>query len=222
VIPEGQPSRRLPVYILADCSGSMAGAPIVAVNQGLQMLTAEIFADPRAIETAAISVISFGGEARTEVPLTEAPRFKAPTLAAGGGTPLGGALRLLNQALDRDLKRPSGEQHTGDYKPLIFVFTDGGPTDSWESPARELKQRSVAKTADIIAVGCGQSVNVAMLGQLTETVMQMRDASAGSFAKLFKWLSQSIQRASQLKATPGEDAPATYAPPPEGIQEVKM
>lgn len=221
MIPEGQPPRRLPVYILADRSASMAGAPITAVNQGLQMLTADVYRDPRAVETAWISVISFGGDARVEVPLTEAPAFKAPHLTASGGTPMGAALSLLNDALDRDLRAPSGAQHTGDYRPFIFIFTDGQPTDDWKAPATKLRQRSVAKTADIIAVGCGMGVDTTMLGQLTETVMKMEDASEGSFKKLFQWLSDSVKRASTPTVSEGEGKEPPFSPPPPGIIEIK-
>lgn len=54
-----QPSRRLPVYLLLDCSGSMFGEPIEAVRQGLKALLSELRGDPMALETAYLSVITF-------------------------------------------------------------------------------------------------------------------------------------------------------------------
>jgi uncharacterized protein YegL len=146
----------------------MDGEAMIAVNQGLQLLKSDLESEPRAVESVWISVISFGDEFRVDVPLTELPFFYPPTFQAGGSTPLGGALQLLNDSIDRDILLPSsGQSHTGDYKPLVFIFTDGDPTDDWRPPAQALKQRTVAKMANIIAVGCGPNVNMANLKEIT-------------------------------------------------------
>ena len=47
--------RRLPVYLLLDCSGSMSGEPIEAVKQGIKALLTELKGDPQALETACLS-----------------------------------------------------------------------------------------------------------------------------------------------------------------------
>ena len=52
-------SRRLPVYLLLDVSGSMAGDPIEAVKHGVRALISELRGDPQALETAYLSVITF-------------------------------------------------------------------------------------------------------------------------------------------------------------------
>ena len=44
--------RRLPVYLLLDCSESMAGPAIEAVEQGVQTLVGELRGNPLALETA--------------------------------------------------------------------------------------------------------------------------------------------------------------------------
>jgi len=190
----------------------MAGEPIVAVNQGLQLLKNDLEGEPRAVETVWISVISFGGQAQVEVPLTELMAFNAPTLNAEGSTPLGEALRLLNRSIDNDIIVTTGV-HTGDYKPLIFIFTDGDPTDDWRTPARELKQRTQAKTANIIAIGCGPSVNVNNLKEITESVMLMENATSGSFTSLAIWMSQSIKGVSMKAGTMNSSTGSSGAPP---------
>ena len=63
-------SRRLPVYLVLDCSGSMFGDPIEAVNQGVKALVAELQSEPYAIETAYLSVITFESTAQQVCPLT--------------------------------------------------------------------------------------------------------------------------------------------------------
>ncbi|MFM6136537.1 MAG: VWA domain-containing protein, partial [Sphaerospermopsis kisseleviana] len=82
-------SRRLPVYLVLDCSGSMSGDPIQAVNQGVKALLAELRSEPYAIETAYLSVITFESTAQQVCPLTELITFKEPTLVAGGATSMG-------------------------------------------------------------------------------------------------------------------------------------
>jgi len=38
----GEGIRRLPVYLLLDCSGSMQGAPIEAVRRGVELFVQEV------------------------------------------------------------------------------------------------------------------------------------------------------------------------------------
>lgn len=49
-------TRRLPVYILIDTSGSMKGEPIESVKVGLSDMIASLRLDPYALETACISI----------------------------------------------------------------------------------------------------------------------------------------------------------------------
>ena len=74
--------RRLPVYLLVDVSGSMHGEPIESVKNGLQLLVAALRKDPQALETAYLSVITFGSSAQQIVPLTELSAFNMPEISA--------------------------------------------------------------------------------------------------------------------------------------------
>src|SRR3954466_7590681 len=92
--------RRLPVYLVLDCSGSMTGEPIEACRQGLKALLADLRSDPQALETAYLSVITFSNSAQQVCPLTELTSFTEPDLNAGGVTALGEALNVLERCLD--------------------------------------------------------------------------------------------------------------------------
>ena len=116
--------RRLPVYLLIDVSGSMDGEPIQAVNNGIQQLVADLRTDPRALETAWLSVITFSDDARQVVPLTDLESFQVPELVADGMTALGPALSLLCECREREVNRGTNA-HKGDYRPLVFCMTDG-------------------------------------------------------------------------------------------------
>lgn len=124
-------ARRLPVYLLLDCSGSMSGEPIEAVKEGIRSLVTDLKSDPQALETAYLSVITFNSKAEQVMPLTELMQFEDPEIQARGATALGSALRLLRECIEREVRKSTAEQK-GDWKPLVFMLTDGVPTDEWE------------------------------------------------------------------------------------------
>lgn len=64
-------SRRLPVYILIDTSGSMRGEPIESVKVGLSDMIASLRLDPYALETVCVSIITFDSKVEQILPLTE-------------------------------------------------------------------------------------------------------------------------------------------------------
>ncbi len=70
--------RRLPVYLVPDTSGSMTGGPIESLKNGVQVLSFPPYADPYALETAYLSVITFSTSAQQLVPLTELSTFQMP------------------------------------------------------------------------------------------------------------------------------------------------
>jgi uncharacterized protein YegL len=217
----GAESRRLPIYLLLDTSGSMAGAPIQAVNQGVNLLYNELMNDPSAIETVYIAVITFDSQAQMATPLTELTQFQPPTLNAGGTTSLGAALRLLNDSLDRDIRGNTPEQK-GDYKPLVFLMTDGMPTDSWEREADAIKNRPKQKIANVIALGCGGgNVNKDVLKRVGHTALMMDSVTPDQITQFFKWVSQSVSTASvSAQAAGAGEAEVGLPPPPSGIQVV--
>ena len=132
--------RRLPVYLLLDTSGSMYGEPIEAVKNGVQTLISTLRSDPYALETAYISIITFNTTAQQVSPLTELAAFQQPGIDAGGCTALGGALELLSQKIDSEVTKTTAEVK-GDWRPLVFIMTDGEPTDSIIKGLEEFKKR---------------------------------------------------------------------------------
>jgi uncharacterized protein YegL len=208
-------SRRLPVYLLLDSSESMAGPAIEAVGQGVNTLVNEIRTNPLALETAYLSVITFSREAQQIVPLTELLRFQAPALRIRPGTAMGAALRLLIECLKRDVHK-STEGVKGDYKPLVFLMTDGQPTDDWESAADTLKRE---RRANIYAIGCGPDVDTAVLYRITDKVLVMPNLTPEGIRKFFVWLSASVQTVSTRADARTESGSLDLPPPPLGVIE---
>lgn len=206
--------RRLPVYLLLDCSGSMIGEPIEAVRQGVKVLLSELRGDPQTLETAYLSVITFDSQARQIVPLTEMMQFKEPELHAGGATALGGALELLMDCIDNEVRK-STETQKGDWKPLVFILTDGSPTDT-DVFNRAVQSVKSAKIGNIIACAAGSNVQTSNLKKITENILMMNTLSAGDMARFFQWVSGSIRMSSKsLEAKPG--GTIQLPPPPQGF-----
>jgi uncharacterized protein YegL len=203
--------RRLPVYLLLDCSGSMAGEPIEAVRQGVRALVSDLRGDPMALENAFLSVITFSSGAQQVCPLTELLTFQEPTLNAGGTTALGEALNLLQQCIDREVRKSSPTQK-GDWKPLIFLMTDGQPTDRWEDAADRIKD---ARPGNVIACAAGPAADASMLKRVTENVVELKSLQPEQLKAFFKWVSSSIKTASQkIDQAPAADAASLKLTPP--------
>ena len=185
--------RRLPVYLLIDTSESMVGPAIESVQTGLIAMLSALRKDPYALEMGSLSIITFGGNARKLTPLTDVYSFHLPELDIKPGTTLGGAIAILDQAITTEIVKTTPEQK-GDYKPLVFVLTDGQPTDEWHSAFERFKRNH--KSVIVYAVGCGEDVDFEILKELTENTYSMEQMDSDTFAKLFVCISSSIQVAS--------------------------
>lgn len=206
--------RRLPVYLLLDTSGSMHGEPIEAVKNGVQVLVSTLRQDPYALETAYLSIISFDSSAKQIIPLTELSMFQQPDIKANGTTALGDALRLLAETVDKEVIKTTAEQK-GDWKPLVFIMTDGAPTDDWKTGLDKFKKQ---KFGMVVACAAGQNVNINVLKEITDTVVQLDTADSAAIKAFFKWVSASISFGSQKIETGGQEISGLSElppPPPE-------
>ena len=206
--------RRLPVYLLLDTSGSMYGEPIEAVKNGVQTLISSLRSDPYALETAYISVITFDSSAKQVTPLTELAAFQQPNIDAGGCTALGEALALLSERADAEVTKTTAEQK-GDWRPLVFIMTDGEPTDDLNRGLNEYKNR---KFGMVVACAAGQGANTNTLKQITENVVQLDTADSATIKAFFKWVSASISTSSKSVENGGinlEKMSELPPPPPE-------
>lgn len=213
-------SRRLPVYLLLDTSGSMYGEPIEAVKNGVQAMFTALRSDPYALETAYISVITFDSKAQQVVPLTDVSSVQAPSISANGCTALGEALELLAQKIDTEVTKTTHEVK-GDWKPLVFILTDGSPTDDITKGLEAIKK---CKIGTLVACAAGAGADTSVLKQITENVVSLDTADSSTLASFFKWVTASVSMGSEkMTESPAEDEGGTLdelPAPPSGINIV--
>lgn len=202
--------RRLPVYLLLDTSGSMSGEPIEAVKNGVQIMISSLRQNPQAIETAFLSVITFDSVAQQIIPLTDLASFQMVDIKATGVTALGEALKLVAHKIDTEVNKTTTEQK-GDWKPLVFIMTDGIPTDDWQSGLNQFKKSKVAFT---VACAAGSGADANILKQITDNVVSLDTADSASIGNFFQWVTASIGVSSTKVEDSGKEVTGLNELPP--------
>ena len=195
--------RRLPIYFLIDVSESMVGEPIIQVEKGMRNIIQELRTDPYALETVFVSVIVFAGKEKVLSPLTELYKFYPPQFPIGGGTSLGTALDCLMNDIDKSVKKTTVEMK-GDWKPIIFLFTDGMPTDNPQQAFNRWNGHYKRK-ANLVCISIGDNTDTKMLGKISDNVLRLNDTGEQSFKAFFKWVTASIKSTSVSVTDMGTD-----------------
>lgn len=232
------PEPRCPCVLLLDVSGSMgevvsnAGKDlgytvqqdgktynvvsggvtrIDLLNEGLRAYQNDLMTDSLAAQRVEVSIITFGETVKTVSPFVGAHEFNPPTLTANGETPLGAAiLKAVDAVNERKQQYQQNAIHY--YQPMIWLITDGEPTDSWQEAAARIKDLEHTKKIAFFAVGVGEA-NFDILRQIA--VRQPLPLKGYSFKEMFRWLSSTQKQVSHSK--PGEetrlklDSPAGWA-----------
>jgi uncharacterized protein YegL len=196
--------RRLPIYFLIDVSESMVGQPIDQVQEGIATIIKDLRTDPYALETAYISILAFAGKAQKISPLVELYNFYPPKLPIGGGTSIGKAVDFLMNELDLSIQKTTLDQK-GDWKPIIFLFTDGIPTDNYDLSFDRWNQKYKAKT-NLVVISLGENTNTSIYTKISDNVLLLKDTDSESFKKFFKWVTASIKTSSIAVTDSNNDA----------------
>jgi uncharacterized protein YegL len=209
--------RRLPVYFLLDTSGSMRGEPIQALNNALSGMVNTLRSDAQALDSLWISIVTYDREVKEIAPLTELVSFQLPeiTCPQSGPTNTGAGLEYIIQQVKKDVIKGSSTQK-GDWKPLLFVFTDGKPSDM---PLYREKIIDIKNLNFGAVVGCaaGPKADDIILKELTDNVVHLDSADSQTLKSFFKWVSETIEQGNKSQGT-GESI--TLPPPPSEITVV--
>lgn len=191
--------RRLPVYFVVDVSESMIGDPLQKMENAIERIVAKLRQDPQCLETVYISVIAFAGKAKVIAPLVDLISFYPPKLPIGGGTSVGRALDVLADDISNNVKRTTYEQK-GDWNPLVFLITDGKPTDAPQTSIDNYHSK-VGNRANMVVVTLGYEGDSQTLNQLSNHVVALEDSSEDYFTSFVEWVSSSIQvQSSRIEA----------------------
>ena len=191
--------RALPIFILADTSGSMRGAKINELNLALrEMLTALNDVDDIRGKFQ-LCVIGFGGDVNVIQPLADIDGLQLPELNAAGNTPMGEAFDTVREMIeDRNVVSSRA------YAPTIVLISDGIPTDcsegiyhskeysKWE-PLNNLHSAERSSKSQRLALGIGADADFGMLKEFINNpeipVIKANDASG--ITKFFRWVTMS-------------------------------
>ena len=177
--------KSLVIFFLIDTSRSMVGKKIGELNTVMEELIPEIRRVGEADTDVKVAVLTFGTQVRwmySEPILIE--DFEWSRLRADGVTNMGEAFRELSARMSRNsfLNSPSLS-----FAPVIFLMTDGYPSDDYKEALEELKQNSWYKFGLKAALGIGSEANDEMLEEFTgskDTVVHAY--SGGQLAQMIK------------------------------------
>ena len=191
--------RTLPIFVLADASGSMLGEKINELNLALrEMLTAlNNVEDIRG--KFQLSVIAFGGDVRVIQPLADIEKLALSELTAMGNTPMGEAFMLV-----KDMIGDKNIVSSRSYIPTIVLISDGIPTDcsetiyknknytDWE-PLNDLHSGGRSSKSQRLALGIGADADYGMLKAFINNpeIPVMKANDAAGIAKFFRWVTMS-------------------------------
>jgi len=189
------PDPRVPCLLLLDTSYSMAGAPIDALNAGLQTFKQDVMKDALARRRVEVAIVSFGRDGvRGVQDFTTVDEFTPPHLQVGGATPMGEAMAkgLDILRMRKNLYNTNGVQY---YRPWVFLITDGAPTDEWQTSAHHIHQEEARGGLNFFCIGV-EGASMDTLGQIASPNRPPLKLKGLQFNEFFVWLSQSQQRVS--------------------------
>ncbi|MEO1427831.1 MAG: VWA domain-containing protein [Cyanobacteria bacterium J06633_8] len=193
------PEPRCPCVLLLDTSGSMQGAPIEALNQGLLSFKDELTKNPLASRRVEVSIVTFDSNINVVQDFVTADQFTPPILTAQGLTSMGAG---IHKSLDLIQERKSQYRSNGVayYRPWIFMITDGEPQgepdEAVEQASQRLQNDETNKRVAFFSVGV-ENANMTRLGQLAvRTPLKLNGLN---FVEMFVWLSASMSAVSHSK-----------------------
>ena len=161
--------RALPIFILADTSGSMRGEKTNELNLALREMLNALNNIDDIRGKFQLCIITFGGDVNVIQPLAGIDSIILPELMASGNTPMGAAFELTKEMIeDREIVSPRA------YAPTIVLISDGIPTDYTEemynsknyagqSSLSELHNGERSGKSQRLALGIGSDADYAML-----------------------------------------------------------
>ncbi len=187
------PRRTMVLFFLVDVSGSMHGTKITSVNTAIEEVLPEIeyISAENADARIKIAVLTFstGVDWLYDRPV-EVEDFAWKYLDASGVTNFGSALNELNKKLS---KKEFMEEAHGSFAPVIFLMSDGIPTDDYIENLEKIKTNSWFANAIKVAVAIGSDADQSVLTEFTgtsESVITVKNSA--ELGAWIKFLSKTV------------------------------
>jgi uncharacterized protein YegL len=164
---ESVPRRTMTIFFLIDCSGSMGGNKIGAVNDAIRNVIPMIeeISNSNADAEIKIAALNFSTDISW---LYDEPKlaedFVWQDVQAAGLTSLGEACKELSAKLSR---KEYMKETSGSYAPAIILLSDGGPTDDFNGGIAKLKENNWFKAAIKISIAIGDDADQEVLKTFT-------------------------------------------------------
>ena len=188
-------ARPLPVILMLDRSGSMAGEKIATLNAAVNEMIESFKTAGQGEVEINLAIISFGGEGATCVrQLQPAKELESLCLNAEGWTPMGAALRMAKDMIEDKETIPSKG-----YRPAVVLVSDGAPNDDWEGPMREFVSNGRSSKCERFAMAIGTTEEDPVLNQFlsgTGNKVFLADQAA-KIRDFFKFVTMSVSVRSQ-------------------------
>lgn len=192
----------LPVYVLADESGSMT-RHAAELNSGLASLCAALRSEPMIAAKVRLSVIGFSDGVAVRLSLADLRSTEIlPELQIGGTTNYEAAFEDLLTRIPADVEALKKDGYLV-HRPAVFFLSDGQPNPgNWPDPHARLTDKTTTPAApNIIACGVGQVDPTTILEVATHddfAFVAVKAADIGaSIAKFFVALTSSVIHSGQ-------------------------
>ena len=200
----GVSRKSLVIFFLIDTSGSMKGKKMGELNTVMEELIPEIRRVGEADTEVKVAVLTFSTDVRwmysTPIPIED---FEWARLRANGVTSMGAAFKELSLRMSRNsfLNSPSLS-----FAPVIFLMTDGYPSDDYKAGLNELRNNSWYKFGLKAALGIGSEANDNVLAEFTGSADTVVHAySGGQLAQMIKIIAVTSSQIGSKSMTLSDD-----------------
>ncbi len=202
---------RTPTVLILDTSGSMQTVVkdsngkvrprIDQLNDGLQLFKDEIESMSDVEREIDVALITFGGDVQVHQDFTPITDWEPPVLSEGGKTPMGAAIQKTSELIES--RKKEYKRDGVPYKrPLVWVLTDGRPTDmkpgssKWENVKQKIDTAENQNQFNLFIMTIGSDADTEIVEQLHPRTMALKD---GKFEEFFEFLSNSVKTASSTE-----------------------
>jgi uncharacterized protein YegL len=203
----GGPMAGRPLHFIwiCDCSGSMAGDKIGALNYAIQSAipVMQTAADDNPNAEVLVRCIKFSDSAQWHISQpTPVADFKWLDLSADGVTDMGKALSMVADQLKMPPMTDRG------LPPVLVLISDGQPTDDFNSGLKALMDQPWGKRSVRIAIAVGQDAYHEVLQKFIghPELKPLQANNAETLVKYIKWASTAVLKSASAPRNQTEDA----------------